>query len=211
MLERRSFVKEGTGNPLAQGYTEFRSLYRAYQEAALTIDRRYVPQVLVRKNGDKHYYFPAVERMFDERTKKLEKEEASFGNENGNNPLVQDERRMQLEEKKATLQYQKDNFKDFLTAQWEAFERLCNKIANNVYVKDFYHKPLFTFQQESYIGKNGTRGVVFYPTQESRLSQYRVPDGLVYYNGKPYQLNDDWDAKRQQILTKLLSFENPFP
>jgi len=205
MYERRHAIGDGgafdeqhSDVELAAGYRELTMLYKLYQEAVFQIDRRYVPQVT-----GVNEYAPnrAIELMFEEREKALTAREAiPVGT-----AVDRDQRDVHLRELRATLANQRATFATNIMEQWLAFERICIAIADNVYVKQFYHKPLFTSQAER------ITPIPFFPTQESRLSQYQVPNGLVYYNGKPYTLGNDWNAKRAQILDKLLSFENPFP
>lgn len=188
---------------LADSYTELTFLYRIYQQAVLALDKRYIPQVFVPESDgvDVQYFFPALDHLFEQR----ERNEAP--------PPTGDDRTDEdaMDMLRATLQAQRDSLEESLVAQWLAFRRICEAIADNVYVKQFYHKPLFTYLAERITAPQGALGTIYFPTQESHLTQYRLSDGLVYYNGKPYSLGNDWSAKRAQILDKLLSFENPFP
>lgn len=214
MYETRHYITQYDSNDdsgLAQGYRELTELYKLYQQAALTMDRRFVPQIWLKTNPgtgvqEKQYAFPQLERLFDEREKELEKREAIPAG----TAVERDESETTLRELRATLEIQRQNAKEELKDQWLAFEKICKAIADNEYVKQFYHQPLFIYLAES-VSRGNRVGTVFYPTQESRLTQYKVNDGIVYYNGKRYTLGDDWNAKRAQIFDKLISFENPFP
>ena len=214
MYERRDSVRGGAiaenyeDQTLAVAYKQFAGMYKLYQQVALTMDRRYIPQLVV---GTATYNHPGLERYHIYWRKYAVKPLGMTLTEN-------DQWKMDKPLYEESVKTFKTSLKNSIEKQWKEFTKLCNLIVDNLYVQQFYRKPRFhTLNYNVQLHTSEDKellGDVYFPTQESHLTQYRIPDNLEYhYNGKPPDrpaASGD-DEKRSMLLDKLLKFETAFP